>query len=175
LITLSCAGPARASRLDWRLTRTLRRQRGFGLFHDRLECSRFADCKIGQNLSVDRHAGFGQPGDEAAVVQAKGQNRRVQALNPQGTKRALAPLAVTESILVCLLHRLLGDADRVLAAAVVALGGLQDFLVLGVRGDATFDAGHRNSPCRYVQITDEEQPRSRGRREPVSRSAASTS
>src|SRR5215510_4945560 len=128
----------------------LRRQRGFGLFHDRLECSRFADCKIGQNLPVDRHASFGQPGDKAAVVQPKGPNRSVQTLDPQGTK-------------------------RVLAAPVVPLGGLQNFLVLGVRGDATFNAGHGNSPCRYVQITDEEQPHSRGGREPVSRSAASIS
>src|SRR6185295_12159693 len=153
---------------------TLRRQRGFGLFHDRLECSRFADCKIGQNFPVDRHTGFGQPGDEAAVVQAKGPNRRVQTLDPQGTKRALAPLAVTEGILVCLFHRLLGDANRVLAAAVIALGGFQNFLMLGVRGDATFDAGHEillADTCRLLTRNS----RARGRREPVSRSAASTS
>ena len=86
LITLSCAGPIRASRLRWPATLTpkpLRRQRGLGLFDDRLECSRFADCEIGQHLAVDRHAGLGQPGDKPAVVQAERAHRRVQALDPQ--------------------------------------------------------------------------------------------
>ena len=36
--------------------------------------------------------------------------------------------------------------DRILAAAVKALGGLEGFLMLGVRGDATFDASHETSP-----------------------------
>jgi hypothetical protein len=41
-----------------------------------------------------------------------------------------------------LLDGLAGDADRVLAAAVIALRILQDPLVLGARGYAAFDACH---------------------------------
>ena len=37
---------------------------------------------------------------------------------------------------------LLRDADRVLATAIEALRSLQDFLVLGMGGNAPFDAGH---------------------------------
>ena len=51
-------------------------------------------------------------------------------------------LAVAIGVLHRPFDRLLGDADGVLAAAVEALGGLEDLLVLGVGGDATFDAGH---------------------------------
>ena len=78
----------------------------------------------------------------SAVVQPERPHRGIEALDPQSAERALAPLAVAEGVLVRLLDRLLGDADGVLAPAVIALGGLEDFLVLGVSGDAAFDAGH---------------------------------
>src|SRR5690606_15863172 len=55
---------------------------------------------------------------------------------------ALAVLAVAIGILQRLLHRLLGDADGVLAAAVEAAGLLEDLLVLGVGGDAPLHACH---------------------------------
>ena len=45
-------------------------------------------------------------------------------------------------VLAGLLDRLTRDADGVLPAAVIALGCLQDLLVLGVRGDAAFDTCH---------------------------------
>jgi hypothetical protein len=45
-----------------------------------------------------------------------------------------------------LFDRGLGGADRILAAAVIALGGLVNFLVLGVRGHTAFDARHDGSP-----------------------------
>ena len=69
----------------------------------------------------------------SAVGQAERAHRGVEALDPQRAEGALLPLAVAEGVLVGLLDRLLGDADGVLAAAVIALGGLVDFLVLGVR------------------------------------------
>src|SRR5581483_735027 len=59
---------------------------------------------------------------------------------------ALLALAVAERILPGLLDGLLGGADGVLAAAVIALGGLVDFLVLGVRGHTAFDASHDGYP-----------------------------
>src|SRR5439155_4410779 len=68
--------------------------------------------------------------------------RGVEALNPKGAEGALAPLAVTIGILIRLLDRLLGNPDRILAPAVIALGGFEYFLVLGVGGDAAFHASH---------------------------------
>src|SRR5262252_3492879 len=121
---------------------TLRRQRGLGLLDDRLERRRLADREVGQHLAVDRDPGLAQARDKSAVGQVEGAHRRVEPLDPQGAERALAPLAVAECVLVGFLDRLLGDADRVLAPAVVTLGGLQNFLVLGMRGDAAFDPGH---------------------------------
>src|SRR3954452_10711090 len=123
------------------------RQCGLGFLDDRLERRRLVDGEIGQHLAIDHDAGFRQAIDEAAVVEPERPHRGVEALDPKRAERALAPLAVAESVLPRLLHRLLGDADRVLAAAVIALGGLENFLVLGVTGDTTFDAGHDKSPC----------------------------
>ena len=118
------------------------RQRGLGLLDDGLECRRLADREIGQHLAIDRDAGLREPVDKPAVGEAEGPHRGVEALDPQRPEGALAPLAVAEGVLVGLLHRLLGDADGVLAPAVKALGGLENFLVLGVGRDAPFDAGH---------------------------------
>src|SRR4029077_12454203 len=105
-------------------------QRRFCLADDGLERCRFADCEIGQHLAVNRYAGFGEAGDEAAVVESKRTDRGVEALNPQSAKAALAPLAVAIGVLVGLLDRLLGDPNRILAAAIIPLGGFKHFLVL---------------------------------------------
>src|SRR5690606_12985854 len=64
----------------------------------------------------------------------------------QRAKIALLVPAVAIGILQRTLHRLLGDADRVLAAAVEALGGFQDLLVLGVGGYAPLHACHDETP-----------------------------
>src|SRR5262249_14943341 len=90
----------------------LRRQRGLGLLDDRLEGRWLADREVGQNLAVDRDPGFAEAVDKSAVGEAEAAHRRVEALNPKGAERALAPLAVAEGVLVRLLDRLLGDADR---------------------------------------------------------------
>src|SRR6476660_3057488 len=127
--------------------KTLRRQRGLGFFHDRLKRRRLANGEVGQNLPVDRHAGLGQSGDKPAVVESERPHRGVQPLDPQRTECALAPFAVAEGVLVRLLDGLLGDADRVLAPAIVAFGGFQDLFMFGVRRDTTLDAGHGSSPC----------------------------
>src|SRR5271167_3236125 len=119
-----------------------RGQRRLDLTDDRLERHRLADRQVGKHLAVDHDAGLGQAGDKATVIEAKGANRRIEALDPQRAKRALTPLAIAKGVLIGLLHRLLGDADRILAPSVIALGGLEDLLVLGMRGDAAFDACH---------------------------------
>src|SRR3569832_856342 len=112
----------------------------------RMTTERHVEREIRENLAVDLEAGLGEAVDELRVVEAERPHGGVQALNPQGAERALAALAVAEGVLVRLLHRLLGNADRVLAAAVIALGCLENFLVLGVRCDATFDANQNETP-----------------------------
>src|SRR5262249_27273958 len=141
-----------AERLGATPTSGRRRQRGLGLLHDRLERRRLGDGEVRQDLAIDRDAGLGEAVDESAVVEAKGPHRGVEALDPERPEGALAALAVAVGVLLRLLHRLLGNADGVPPPAVVAFGGLVDFLVLGVSGDATFDAGHDRSPCGLLKL-----------------------
>jgi hypothetical protein len=54
-----------------------------------------------------------------------------------------------------LLDRLLGDADSVLAAAVKTLGCLKNLLVLGVGGNAPFDAGHLKNSFKIRDVVEE--------------------
>src|SRR5262249_45923250 len=113
------------------------RQCRLRFFHDRLESRRLANGKVGQDLAIDGQAGFGEASDEATVIQSERPHRRVQALDPERSKGALAPLAIAEGILVRLLHCLLSDTNRIFAAAIITLGGLEDLLVLGMRCDTT--------------------------------------
>jgi hypothetical protein len=69
--------------------------------------------------------------DELAIGQSLGANRRVDALDPQGAEAPLLHLAVAIGILPGLFDGLAGDADGVLAAAIIALRIVQDPLVLG--------------------------------------------
>src|ERR1700759_3115784 len=122
------------------------RQRGLGLFGDRLECRRFVDGEVRQHLAVDRDARLGEAVDKDAVGHAERTDRGIEALDPQRAEGALLALAIAEGVLPGLVDGGLGGADGVLAAAVKALGGLVDFLVLGVRGHTAFDARHDGSP-----------------------------
>src|SRR5689334_8127384 len=122
------------------------RERRLGLFVDCLERRWFVDREIRQHLAVDGDAGLREAVDKSAVVHAEWTDRRVEALNPERAERTLLALAVAERILAGLLNRLLGGADGVLAAAVIALRSLEDLLVLGVRGHTAFDARHDGNP-----------------------------
>src|SRR5579862_6264817 len=117
-------------------------ERRLGLADDGLERRRLGDGEVREHLAVDRDAGLAQAGDEAAVIEPERAHRRVQPLNPQRAEGAFASLAVAKGILIRLLDRLLGDPDGVLAPAVIALGGLEHLLVLGMGRDAAFDASH---------------------------------
>src|SRR5689334_2776708 len=119
-----------------------RRQSGLGLFDDRLKGRRLVDGEVGQDLAIDHEPGLGEAVDKSAVVEPKRPHRGIEALDPERPEGALAAFAVAEGVLIGLLDRLLGNADRVLATAVIAFRGLEDFLVLGVSGDTTLDAGH---------------------------------
>src|ERR1700722_4259300 len=121
------------------------RQRAFRLLDDRGERSGLGNGEVGQHLAVDFDPRRGQAGDKAAVSQSLLTHRRVDALNPQSAKLALAVLAVAISVLHRLVDRGLGGADGVLAPAKEPLGGLQHLLVLSVGGYAPFDACHRSN------------------------------
>src|SRR5258707_7829510 len=137
--------PARtASKLRGSVNRAtnLRRQRGLGFFGDRLERRRLVDGEIRQHLAVDRDARLGEAVDKDAVGHAERTDRGIDALDPERAERALLALAVAEGILPGLFDGGFRGADGVLAAAGKALGGLVDFLVLGVRGHTAFYARH---------------------------------
>src|SRR5581483_5663439 len=123
-----------------------RLQLGGGLIDQGLEGGSVLHGDIGQHLAVHGNARKREAVDKSAVGQPVLAHGGVDALDPQGTEGALAPLAVAIGVLHRLFDRLLGDPDRVLAAAVVALGLLQDLLVLGVGGDAALDACHGSTP-----------------------------
>ena len=78
--------------------------------------------EVGHHLAVEFDAG--EPGavHELRIGQPFGADSGIDALDPQGAEVALAVAAVAIGILQRLLHRLLGDADGVLAAAAIALG-----------------------------------------------------
>src|ERR1700722_17447436 len=124
----------------------LSRQCGLGLFGDRLERRRFVDGEVRQYLAVDRNARLGETVDKDAVGHAERTHGGIEALDPQRAEGALLALAGAEGVLPGLVDGGLGGADGVLAAAVKTLGGLVDFLVLGVRGHTAFDARHDGSP-----------------------------
>ena len=121
--------------------------REHGLTYSRLidnggERFRLADGDVGQDLAVDLDPGLAEAVDKSGIGQAVLAHRRVEALDPQRPEGALPVLAVAVGILKGLVDRRLGGADRVLAPAVIALGGVQNFLVFGVARHAAFHAGH---------------------------------
>src|SRR5262245_30497952 len=118
------------------------RHLGGGLVDESLEGRRVANGEVGQNLAIHGDARLRKAADKSAVGNPMLARRRVDALDPKRTEGALAAFAVAIGILHCLLDRLLGDADGIFAAAVVALGLLQDLLVLGMGRDAALDACH---------------------------------
>src|SRR5579862_8091467 len=152
-------------------------ERRLGLADDRLERRRLGNGEVREHLAVDHDAGLAQAGDEAAVVETERAHRRIEALDPQCAEGALLALAVAEGILARLLYRLFGDADGVLAPAVIALGGLEHLLVLGMGCDAALDACHGRSPlkarnrCNGIRAVS---CRSLAGHQTVSRSAKST-
>src|SRR5271163_2700791 len=115
-------------------------QMPLGSLDDRGECRRLGDREVREHLAVDLDASRDQARDEAAVGETVFARSRVDALNPQGAEFALAVLAVAVGILHRLFNGLLRRANGILAAAEIAFGGAQNFLVLGVGSYAAFDA-----------------------------------
>ena len=100
--------------------------------------------QIGQNLTVHLDPGKRQTVDETRIGQrfVVGAHRSVDPLDPQGAEVALAVLAVPGGVLVCLVDRLTGDLEGVLAATVIAFRGIGDLLVTCVGNCPTFNACH---------------------------------
>src|SRR5690606_3364323 len=121
-------------------------ERRLRLVDQRLEGFRLADGEIGEHLAVDLDPGLAEAVDKSAVGHAELAHGGIDALDPQGTEGALARLAVAIGVLLRLLGRRMGGADRILAPAIIALGGLQDLLVPGMGGDAPLDSRHGTSP-----------------------------
>ena len=112
------------------------------LVDDALKARRVVDGHVRQHLAVDVDLRLLQPGHELAVGDTQLTAGGVDARNPELAKHPLAGAAVTVGVLAGLHHRLFGDAEDVFAAAAVALGELQNFLVAGVCRYTTFDARH---------------------------------
>ena len=119
---------------------------GLHLVHDAAEGSRVVDGQLGQHLAVDLDRRLLHAGHELAVGDAEFARGRVDARDPQLAKHTLARAPIAVGILARLHHRLLGDAEDVLAAASETLGLFQDLLVACVGGDAAFDARHVRAP-----------------------------
>src|SRR5215212_3649566 len=134
----SSKGPRRRGARSGRL----RGQGSLGALHIGREGGRLVDGHLGQDLAVDLDPGLAETVDKSRIGQAVLAHRRVEPLDPERAEGALLVLAVAVGVLQALLDRLLGDADRVLAAALEAFRLRENLLVLGVGGDAPFDAGH---------------------------------
>src|SRR5690606_7710209 len=109
---------------------------------DRLEGAAFVHREVRHDLAVELDAGELHAVHELRVGQALCANRRIDALDPQRAEVPLLNLAVAVGILPGLLDRLTGDADGILAATAIALGLVENPLVLLARGNAAFDARH---------------------------------
>src|SRR5665648_13250 len=109
-----------------------------GSLDEALEGLRLVHGHIGQHLAVELDPGLFQAVDQLAVSRAIGPRGGVDALDPQGAEGALPHLAVAIGVLAGLVDGLLGDADGILAAAVIPLGRLQHLAVAGMGCNAAF-------------------------------------
>src|ERR1700749_910908 len=95
------------------------------------------DGEVRQHLAVDVDPGLREPADKSAVGQAVFAATGVDALDPERAEIALLLLAADVVVLQRTIDRGIGGGDRVLAAAIEALRGLEDFLAARVRGNGT--------------------------------------
>src|SRR3990167_5771805 len=112
------------------------------LLDDRGKGTAFVHRQVGHDLAVEFDPGELGAVNELRIGQPLGADRGVDPLDPQRAEIPLFDLPVAVGILTGLLDRLAGDPDGVLAATAIALGLVEDSLVLGARGDAALDTGH---------------------------------
>src|ERR1700712_2574115 len=133
-----CQGPWG---LRWDFDLTERRQVRRGLIHQSLEGAGLVRGEIGEDLAVDLDARLGEPADKSAVGDAVFAAAGVDALNPKRAEVTLLLLAADVVVLQRAIDGGVGRRDRVLAAAVKALGGLEDLLAAGGAGGGTGGKG----------------------------------
>src|SRR6185437_9117914 len=126
-------------------------QAGLGLLGDRAKRRDVVHGEIRQYLAVDGDAGLAETVDQAAVGQPELARGRVDAHDPQGAELALLLLAADVGVLLGLGDGLLGNAIDLAAGVVIALRGLQGFLVTRTRSDATLDSCHGRLSLRVGQ------------------------
>src|SRR6185437_11286909 len=145
--------PARLHHSRQRERRTVHSssQAGLGLLGNRAKRRDVMHGEVRQHLAVDGDAGLAEAVDQAAVGQAELARGRVDAHDPQRAELALLLLAADVGVLLGLGDGLLGDAVDLAAGVVIALGGLQGFLVTRTRGDATLDSCHGRLSLRVGQ------------------------
>jgi hypothetical protein len=102
------------------------------LIHQSLEGLGLVHGEIGEDLAVDLDPGPDEPADKSAVGEAIKPAGRVDALDPEGAEIPLLLFAADIIVLQRAVDRGVGRGDRVLAAAVEALGLLEDALAAGM-------------------------------------------
>jgi hypothetical protein len=115
---------------------------GLHLLDDAAKGGRVVHGHVGEDLAVDLDRGLLQARHELAVGEPQSAARCVDAGDPQVAEHALLGAAVAVGILPGPHDGFLGDPEDILAAAAVALGKGEDFLVTGTGCDTTFDARH---------------------------------
>src|SRR3546814_283173 len=106
------------------------------------------------HLAVEGYACLHQAVHEAAVADAVGAGRRVDAGDPQRTEIALLLLAADVGVLQRLRDRLLGDAEDLATGVVIALGLLENLLVPTAGRHTTFDSCHCSALLRDMEACD---------------------
>ncbi len=114
----------------------------FHLFHEAGETCLVKDSHIGQNLAVQSDVGLLQAVHEHAVGHAVGAGAGIDTSDPQATENALLVAAVTISVLTGLHHRLLGNAENIIATKDETLGEFHNLLMTSASGNTTFYSGH---------------------------------
>ncbi len=111
-----------------------------GLCDQHAERFGLGDREIAQHLAVNGNLSLAEAVDKSAIGQSVVADGSVDTLDPQGAEIALLDATIAVGVLAGLFDGLLGDTDRRLSAAVLTLGSLQDLLVTGVIGNASFNA-----------------------------------
>ena len=116
------------------------RKSGLGLGNQHAECVGLGDRQIAQHLAVDSNLSLAEAVDKSAIGQPMVTDGSVDALDPEGAEIALLDATIAVGVLASLFDGLLGDTDRRLAAALIALRSLQYLFMTGVSGNASFNA-----------------------------------
>lgn len=92
-----------------------------GCFYNHVECSRIAECQLGQSLSVHLNSGFVCQINEPGVGKSSFSHSSVDSLNPQSTHISLFSAPVIEGMESCLHHSNACKSIETVATSAVAL------------------------------------------------------